>query len=307
MEEKEKQAHRSGFVAIVGRPNVGKSTFINAVVKQKIAAVSPKPQTTRNRILGIRTVPGSQMVFLDTPGIHDSSRELNRAMLDVISGATQAVDVLLYLVDSRVETLEAEEEFALSRVADVKATRILVPNKIDLVKRHSLLPLIERFTAGGRFDEVVPVSALTGENLEKLLTVVEGKLPVGPAFYPEDQISDQPERQLAAEIIREKVFRMTEQEVPYGCAVVVEAWDEVAERKLIRIHATIHVEKDSHKRIVIGKKGSMLGQIGQAAREELEELLGTKIYLELFVRVERNWTKDPRAMRRLGLLDQAEE
>ncbi len=296
--------HRSGFVAIVGRPNVGKSTLLNNLVRYKVAIVTHKPQTTRNRIVGIRTTENSQIVFVDTPGIHDSSKPLNRAMLDVVRKTIADVDVILYMVDSRREQLDAEERFTLEVVSRTNAPRILVPNKVDLVKKEELLPLIARFTEAVSFEEVVPISALKGEGLETLMEVVTSHLPEGPRYYPPDQMSELRERDIAAEIIREKIFLLTHREIPYSSAVVVEEFKEVPERELLHIQATIHVEKNSQKGIIIGKGGSMLKKIGQTAREELERLFGAKVFLELYVRVEKNWTRDPKALRKLGLLEQ---
>jgi GTP-binding protein Era len=295
--------HRSGYVAIVGQPNVGKSTLLNALLDTKVAIVSDKPQTTRNRILGIRTDERSQIIFVDTPGIHQPTKELNRIMLDIVRQSIAEVDLILYLADSQQKTWTEAERFTLEVVAGAKAPKFLVPNKIDLIEKRLLLPLIERYSAAATFEQVIPISARTRDGLDQLVSEIVTRLPEGPRYYPSDQLSEAPERDIAAEIIREKIFLLTEQEIPYSSAVVVEQFEEVPERRLTRIHATIHVEKASQKGILIGKGGQMLRRIGEAARLEIERFLGTKVFLELFVRVEKNWTRDPKALRRLGLLE----
>jgi len=295
--------HRSGYVAIVGQPNVGKSTLLNALLNFKVAIVSSKPQTTRNRILGIRTDANSQIIFLDTPGIHQPTKELNRAMFDVVQRAVSEVDLILYLMDSQEKGWTEAERFTLEVISKATPPRILVPNKIDLIPKPQLLPIIDRYQQAGSFEEIVPISALKREGLELLIETILKRLPEGPRYYPEEQLSDAPERDLAAEIIREKIFILTDQEIPYASAVVVEKFEEVPTRRLSRIYATIHVEKPSQKGILIGKGGTMLRKIGEAARLEIERMLGTKVFLELFVRVEKNWTKDAHALRKLGLLE----
>lgn len=295
--------HRSGYVAIVGQPNVGKSTLLNMLLNFKVAIVSSKPQTTRNRIVGIRTDEKSQVIFVDTPGIHQSSKEFNKLMLESARRAISDVDLILYLVDSREEKWTDDERYTLELLKTAKAPLLLVPNKIDLIEKNKLLPLISRYITEGGFESVVPISAQTGDGIDRLMQEVVSRMPEGPRYYPEDQISDVTERDIAAEIIREKIFHETSQEIPYSCAVLIEQFEEVPERRLTRIHGTIVVEKPSQKGILIGKGGQMLRKIGETARLEIERLLGTKVFLELFVRIEPNWTRDTRALRKLGLLE----
>lgn len=295
--------HRSGYVAIVGRPNVGKSTLLNALLNYKLSIVSSRPQTTRNRVLGIRTDATSQIIFVDTPGIHVPNKELNKAMFDVVKRAISEVDLILYLCDSQEKEWTDEERFTLEVISEVRAARILAPNKVDLIQKEKLLPLIERYTQAAKFEEIVPISAQERDGIDQLVNVLIKYLPEGPRYYPEEQLTDISERDIAAEIIREKIFLHTIHEIPYSSAVVVEQFEEVPEKRLTRIHATIHVEKPSQKAIVIGKGGQMLRRIGEEARMEIERMLGTRVFLELFVRVEKNWTRDPRALRKLGLLE----
>lgn len=295
--------HRSGYVAIVGQPNVGKSTLLNKLLDFKVAIVTSKPQTTRNRVVGIRTDERSQVIFVDTPGIHQSDKELNKLLLETARRACADVDLILYLVDAQQRDWTEAERFTLDTIRTAKAPRLLVPNKIDLIQKVQLLPLIERFNRELPFEANIPLCAETGDGIEHLMTEIIQRLPEGPRYYPEDQVSDMTERDIAAEIIREKIFLETSQEVPYSSAVFVEQFEEVPERRLSRIHATIVVEKTSQKGILIGKGGSMLRKIGESSRLEIERLLGTKVFLELFVRVEPNWTRDTRKLRKLGLLE----
>lgn len=295
--------HRSGYVAIVGQPNVGKSTLLNKLLDFKVAIVTSKPQTTRNRVVGIRTDEQSQVIFVDTPGIHQSDKELNKLLLDTARRACADVDLILYLVDAQQKDWNDAERFTLETIRTAKAPRLFVPNKIDLIEKVQLLPLIERFNKELPFEANVPISAETGDGIDRLMAEIVQRLPEGPRYYPEDQVSDMTERDIAAEIIREKIFLETSQEVPYSSAVFVEQFEEVPERRLSRIHATIVVERPSQKGILIGKGGSMLRRIGESSRLEIERLLGTKVFLELFVRVEPNWTRDSRKLRKLGLLE----
>jgi len=295
--------HKSGYVAIIGQPNVGKSTLLNTLLNFKVAIVSSKPQTTRNRIVGIRTDELSQVIFVDTPGIHQSTKELNKLLLETAKKAISDVDLILYLVDSQVGRWTDEERFTLEVLKTSTVPKLLVPNKVDAIEKNRLLPLIERFVETGGFDAVIPISALNGDGVDRLMKEVLLRMPEGPRYYPEDQISDLTERDIAGEIIREKIFLETTQEIPYSCAVIIEQFEEVPERKLTRMHATIVVEKQSQKGILIGKGGSMLRKIGESARLEIERLLGTKVFLELYVRVEPGWTRDARALRKLGLME----
>src|SRR5574341_1126569 len=299
-EDKEKQAppFRSGTIAIVGRPNVGKSTLLNQLLGEKIAIVSPKPQTTRNRVTGIRTTETSQMVFLDTPGIHQARSLINRRMVDVALATLHEVDGVLWLL-AAPERIGPEDERIAEVLGGVTNPVFVLLNKIDLVAKGKLLPLIQRCSELLPGKEIVPISALKGENLPLLLELIEKGLPEGPKLFPEGEFTDQSERFLASEIIREKIFLLTREEIPYGVAVTIDEFTEKEEKNLIIIKATVHTDRDSHKGILIGKRGAMLKEIGTQAREELEALLGCKIFLELFIRVDEGWTRDPNALREM--------
>ena len=301
-ENKEKQAppFRSGTIAIVGRPNVGKSTLLNQILGEKVAIVSPKPQTTRNRVTGIRTTETSQMVFLDTPGIHQARSLLNRRLVDVALATLHEVDGVLWLLAAQ-ERIGPEDERIAEVLGGVTNPVFVLLNKIDLVAKGKLLPLIQRCSELLPGKEIVPISALKGENLPLLLELIEKGLPEGPKLFPEGEFTDQSERFLASEIIREKIFLLTREEIPYGVAVTIDEFTEKEEKNLIVIQATVHTERNSHKGILIGKRGAMLKEIGTKAREELEALLGCKIFLELFIRVDEGWTRDPNALREMGL------
>jgi GTP-binding protein Era len=278
---------KSGFVAILGRPNVGKSTLLNALVGSKIAIVTAKPQTTRDAIQGIVTRPEGQIVMVDSPGVHEASQELGRRMMREVRRATSGCHLVLLLADAE-SGIRPDDRAALEIVKSVETPALLVLNKIDLLRpKGALLPLIEQWRQLHEFQEVVPISAQKGKNLDLLLKLVFDHLPDGQPFYPEDFITDQPERFLAAELIREQVILTTGQEVPYSTAVMIEKWEETP--RLLHIGATILVERDGQKRIVIGAKGQKLKQIGTAARVQLEEQFGRKIYLELFVKVRAKW------------------
>lgn len=294
------EAHRSGFVAIVGRPNVGKSTLLNQLLGEKIAIVTPKPQTTRNRIRGIKTMANAQVIFLDTPGIHRARSLINRRMVEVALATLDEVDGVLWLLDAS-ERIRSEDEDIAGALAQSEAAVWILLNKMDLISKGKLLPLMQGCADLLPEREIVPVSALKGENLPLVLDLIVKQLPEGPRYYPEGEITDQTERFLAAEIVREKVFLLTREEIPYGATVVVEEFSEKEERNLIVIKAAIHVDRESHKPILIGKRGSMLKEIGVQAREELERLLGCRIFLELFIKVHKGWTQDPHALSSLGL------
>ncbi|MBI2364433.1 MAG: GTPase Era [Deltaproteobacteria bacterium] len=298
--EKQPLTFRSGTIAIVGRPNVGKSTLLNQILGEKVAIVSPKPQTTRNRVTGIRTTEASQMIFLDTPGIHQARSLLNRRMVDVALATLHEVDGVLWLL-AAPERIGPEDERIAEMLAAVTNPVFVLLNKIDLVSKGRLLPLIQRCSEMLPGKEIVPISALKGDNLPLLLELIEKGLPEGPKLFPEGEYTDQSERFLASEIIREKVFLLTREEIPYGVAVTIDEFTEKEEKNLIVIKATVHTERDSHKGILIGKRGAMLKEIGTKAREELEALLGCKIFLELFIRVDEGWTRDPNALREMGL------
>ncbi len=284
-----KKKHVSGFVAILGRPNAGKSTLLNALLGQKVAIVAPRPQTTRNAIQGVLTTPQAQVVFVDTPGIHKSTTMLNKRMMDTVRASAQT-DVVLYLIDAG-SPLTEEDSQAIDLVKKLEAPVIAVLNKVDRVTpKEKLLDVITKLTALHAFADYVPVSALKGEGLDVLRKEIVARLPEGPPLYPEDYLTDQPERFLAAELIREQVLKLTREEVPHAVAVMIEKWEDTP--KLIRIAATIYVERTGQKSIVIGAGGSMLKRIGTDARKQIETLTGKKVFLETFVKVQPNWRED---------------
>lgn len=289
---------RSGFVSIIGRPNVGKSTLLNRILGDKIVITSDKPQTTRNRIQGIHNLPGCQMVFIDTPGIHRATSKLNKYMVDVALSSIKEVDVILFLVEADAKPAH-QEGMILELLARAEAPVFLIINKIDLVAKETLLERIAAYAALYPFREIVPLSALNGDGVERLVELIYGTLPEGPAYFPDDILTDLPERFIVAEIIREKVFRLTHDEVPYSVAVVVESFKERADG-LISISATINVERESQKGIVIGRKGEMLKKVGMQARLDIEELLDTRVFLELFVRVSSDWSDNTRMLKEFG-------
>jgi GTPase len=295
---------RAGFVAIIGRPNAGKSTLLNRYVGQKVAIVTSKPQTTRNRIQGIVTRREGQIVFIDTPGLHDPDTLLNKQMMREVAAALEGIDLLLMMVDAS-RTLPHADSLLLDKGQRFSGKTILALNKIDRVARPKLLPLMDVFAKAFPFAALVPISALKGDGCEELLEQIVAKLPEGEAFFPEDQITDQPERFLAGEIIREKAVALTYHEVPHALAVMVDQFEE--KPKLLRIHATLNVERDSQKKILIGHKGDMLKKVGTKARKELEKLLGTKIFLEMFVKVVPDWRENPQKVRELDWHKQLEE
>jgi GTPase len=291
---------RSGYIAIIGRPNVGKSTLLNQILGEKVAIVSPKPQTTRNRITGIRTTESCQIIFLDTPGIHQSHSLMNRRMADTAMQTLDEVDGILWMLDTHGKIKQEEERIA-ETLRGVETPVLILLNKIDMISKGKLLPLIEHCAQLLPEKEIVPVSALKGDGLSIVLEIVEKWLPEGKPFFTEGEYTDQTERFLASEIVREKVFLLTREEIPYGVAVTIDEYTEKEEKNLIVISATIHTERDSHKGILIGKRGSMLKEIGKQAREELEALLGCRIFLELFVRVDADWTQNPHLLTEMGL------
>jgi GTP-binding protein Era len=297
---KEKTDFRAGYIAIIGRPNVGKSTLLNQILGEKVAIVSPKPQTTRNRITGIRTTESSQIIFLDTPGIHQGRSLVNRRMVDTAMQTLDEVDGVLWLLDAH-DKIKQEEERIAETLRGVETPVLILLNKMDLVSKGKLLPLMGRCAQLLPDKEIVPVSALKSEGIPMILDVVEKWLPEGAPFFTEGEYTDQSERFLASEIVREKVFLLTREEIPYGVAVTIDEFTEKEDKNLIVISATIHTERDSHKGILIGKRGAMLKEIGQRARAELEALLGCRIFLELFVRVDPNWTQNPHMLAEMGL------
>lgn len=292
--------HRSGFVAILGRPNVGKSTLLNQLLGEKIAIVSPKPQTTRNRILGIKTLPQAQMVLLDTPGIHRARSLLNRRMVDTAKRSIEEVDLALWVLDVRAG-IKGEDEDIGMLLKERGGPSLIVLNKIDAVAKVQLLPVMERCVAILPATDIVPISARRGDNMAVLVDEIVKCLPVGPRYYPEEELTDQSERFIASEIIREKIFLLTRQEVPYATAVTIDSFQEKKEGALAVIAATIHAERETQKPILIGKGGAALKRIGEGARAELERFLGCKVYLELAVTVSPEWTRDPRTLAEFGL------
>lgn len=293
--------HKSGFVAVVGRPNVGKSTLINTLIGQKIAIMSDKPQTTRNRIMCILTKPDVQMVFLDTPGIHKPHTKLEENMERAAENTLKDVDAILFLVDAS-QRLGPGDRFIIEHLKYTKQPVILVINKLDLIEREQVLPIISSYTKLYDFAAVVPISALNETNTDNLVAEITKYMPAGPQYYPDDMVTDQPERLIVAELVREKVLQLTRDEVPHAVAVDV---DEMATRPKgdVYIRATIYVERDSQKRIVIGNKGSMLREIGQLARQDIEQLLAAKVYLDLWVKVKKDWRNSAGMLHAFGLDD----
>ena len=294
---RKKSKLRSGFVSIIGRPNAGKSTLLNALVGTKLAIVADKPQTTRTIIQGIWNTPEAQVVFLDTPGIHKADSLINKRMMQEVRNALDERDLLLYLVDA-TRRIDAEDDHALDLLRKAETPAFLVLNKIDRVQpKNNLLPFLDAWKEKFDFKQYLPVSALRGEGLDQLRAAIVEALPKGPAYFPPDQVTDQPERFLAAELIREKILHETRQEVPHSVAVFVEVWEE--KRTLTHIMATIYVERDGQKAIVIGSKGATLRNIGTLARQDIEAMLGRKVFLELFVKVRENWRENPRFLNEL--------
>jgi len=287
---------KSGFVAILGRPNVGKSTLVNRLVGEKVAIVSPKPQTTRNRIQGIVSRSDAQIVLIDTPGIHDPESALGRMMMDEVAQAQEGIDAAVLMIDAAHADAPADRKLR-EILGKLRGPVILALNKIDLVAKPHLLPLIDAWHKEHDFQEIIPISARTGDGCGILAEAIVRLLPEGNPYFPQDQTTDQPERFLAAEIIREKAIRATREEVPYSIAVIVDRFEE--SDRLVRIYATILVERYSHKGILIGKGGSMLKGIGTDARMELEKILGVHLYLGLLVKVDPGWRNDPRKVRQL--------
>jgi GTP-binding protein Era len=292
-------AFKSGYISILGRPNVGKSTLFNRLLGEKMAIVAETPQTTRNRILGIVNGEGGQLIFLDTPGIHEGRTELNQRMVKTALASGQDADVLLFLIEVPSPLIEKDRQM----IGSLKGSRgvpFLVINKIDRVKKETLLPIMDQYRRLHPFEKILPISAASGEGVDLLLEEILKVLPESPPYYPEDMMTDQTERFLVSEIIREKVIRHCYQEIPYSTAVTIEAFQERSEKNLVVIKGTIHVEKSSQRKIIIGREGQMLKKIGEAARKEMEVILGKGVFLELWVNVEKNWTHDPRALNRLG-------
>jgi GTP-binding protein Era len=295
---------RTGFVAIVGRPNAGKSTLVNTLVGRKVAIVSPRPQTTRNRIQGILNRDGAQVVLIDTPGIHQAKNVLSRMMMDEAQHAIESVDVLSLIVDAAAE-FGAGDQFSLDWVKRFHGPIFLLLNKVDSVRKQLLLPLIERYSGLYDFAEVFPISALTGEGCPALVDGWLARLPESPPYFPSDQFTDQPERFLAAELIREKAIQATREEVPHAIAVLVDSFEE--KKELVKIRATLYVEREGQKGILIGRRGETMKKIGTQARKEIESILGTHIFLELFVKVQPNWRQNSVLVRQLDWHRQLEQ
>jgi GTP-binding protein Era len=290
-------ATKSGFVSIVGRPNVGKSTLLNSIIGQKVAIVSDKPQTTRNRIQGIYTTSRGQVIFIDTPGIHKPKHRLGEYMADITSRALREADLILYVVDASVPP-GVGEDYIINSLINLEPSVFLVPNKIDLVDESQVMNVIQRLGTKMKFAEVIPVSAARNRNLDRLVDALFDYLPEGPLYYPEGEYTDQPERFIVAEFIREKALYLTREEVPHSLAVEIEDFEP--RNNLIYVRATIYTERESQKGIVIGRNGSMLKKIGQMARQDIENLLGSQVYLELWVKVKKDWRNNEVQLRNLG-------
>ena len=291
-------AHKSGFAAVIGRPNVGKSTLINALIGQKIAIMSDKPQTTRSRILCILTEEDAQVIFLDTPGVHKPKHKLGDYMAKATEGALHGVDVVVFVVDV-TEKMGAGEQYILKQLANVRVPVLLAVNKVDCIPRQQSLPIIESYAKVYDFAGIVPISAREGENLDGLLGEIKKYLPEGPQYYPADMVTDQPERLIVAELVREKVLALTRDEIPHAVAVDIEEMTTRVKGD-VYIRAVIYVERESQKGIVIGAHGALLRTIGQRARADMETLLGTKVYLDLWVKTRKDWRNRASALREFG-------
>ncbi|SDN08944.1 GTPase Era [Sediminibacillus halophilus] len=292
-------AYKSGFISIIGRPNVGKSTFMNRVIGQKIAIMSDKPQTTRNKIQGVLTEKDAQMVFIDTPGIHKPKHKLGDFMVKVAENTLNEVDAVMFMINAE-EGYGRGDQFILDRLQNVSNPVFLIINKIDQVHPDDLLPLIDEYKDRYDFEEIIPISALEGNNVDHLLHVLKSHLPEGPQYYPEDQITDHPERFIISELIREKALQLTREEIPHSIAVVIDNIEVREKGGSVFIQATVVTERKSQKGIIIGKQGSMLKEIGKRARQDIEALLGTKIYLELWVKVQKDWRNRPSQLTEYG-------
>jgi GTP-binding protein Era len=289
----------SGFVALVGPPNVGKSTLLNRILNEKLAIVSPKPQTTRNRIIGVYHGEGYQMVFIDTPGIHRTYTPLHKSMVASAQAVFKEVDVIAAMIDMHHPDA-SEISIILSNLRRSKIPSLLVINKIDRGEKAKLLPIMDAYRKRYPFAAIIPISALTGDGVDRLLKQLQSMLKAGPALFPPDMKTDQSESFLVSEMIREKIYHLTTRELPYSSAVTVESMEENSEKNMVSIEARIHVESESQKGILIGQGGRMIKSIGQASRQDIERMLGSKVFLDLKVRVEKNWSKNPLALRRLG-------
>jgi GTPase len=295
----ESKTFKSGFISIIGRPNVGKSTFLNRVIGQKIAIMSDKPQTTRNKIQGVLTLDDAQMVFIDTPGIHKPKHRLGDFMMKVAQNTLKEVDLILFMVNAE-EGFGRGEEFILEKFQSINTPVFLVINKIDRIHPDELLPIIDSYKEKYAFQQVVPISALEGNNVDRLLSQIKAVLPEGPQYYPADQVTDHPERFIITELIREKALQLTREEIPHSLAVVLDKMERQGNKDIIHVMATIIVERDSQKGIIIGKQGGMLKEIGKRARIDIENLLGSKVFLELWVKVQKDWRNRMSQLREYG-------
>jgi GTP-binding protein Era len=292
------EGFKSGFVALIGRPNVGKSTLMNYIIGQKVAIMSDKPQTTRNQIRGVYTDERGQIIFLDTPGIHKPKSKLGEYLVKTAQNALNEVDLVLFLVDAS-EGLGPGDRYIIEHLKGIKTPVFLVINKIDQVHPDDLLPLVDQYRQLHDFTEFVPISALQGNNTSTLVRLIFERLPEGPAYYPADQVTDHPERFIVGELIREKVLFLTREEVPHSVAVIVEEMKQ-RENGAVYVRATIYTERDSQKGILIGKRGSMLKEVGRLAREEIERLFGSKVFLDLWVKVKKDWRNEEFLLRQFG-------
>ncbi|WP_251520558.1 MULTISPECIES: GTPase Era [unclassified Staphylococcus] len=293
--------HKSGFISIIGRPNVGKSTFMNHVLGHKIAIMSDKAQTTRNKIQGVMTQDDAQIIFLDTPGIHKPKHKLGDYMMKVAKNTLSDTDAIMFMVNV-TEEIGRGDEFIMEMLKDVKTPVFLVLNKIDLVHPDALMPRIEQYKEYMEFTDVIPISALEGLNVDHFIEVLKSYLPEGPKYYPDDQISDHPEQFVVSELIREKILHLTSEEIPHAIGVNVDRMIKESEDR-VRIEATIFVERDSQKGIIIGKGGKKLKEVGKRARIDIERLLGSKVYLELWVKVQKDWRNKVNFIRQMGYLE----
>ncbi|HDJ2047793.1 GTPase Era [Staphylococcus aureus] len=293
--------HKSGFVSIIGRPNVGKSTFVNRVIGHKIAIMSDKAQTTRNKIQGVMTRDDAQIIFIDTPGIHKPKHKLGDYMMKVAKNTLSEIDAIMFMVNAN-EEIGRGDEYIIEMLKNVKTPVFLVLNKIDLVRPDELMPKIEEYQSYMDFTEIVPISALDGLNVDHFIDVLKTYLPEGPKYYPDDQISDHPEQFVVGEIIREKILHLTSEEIPHAIGVNVDRMVKESEDR-VHIEATIYVERDSQKGIVIGKGGKKLKEVGKRARRDIEMLLGSKVYLELWVKVQRDWRNKVNFIRQIGYVE----
>ncbi|WP_338750179.1 GTPase Era [Bacillus sp. FJAT-52991] len=291
--------YKSGFISIIGRPNVGKSTFLNRVIGQKIAIMSDKPQTTRNKVQGVYTKEEAQMIFIDTPGIHKPKHKLGDFMMKVAVNTLKEVDLVLFMINAE-EGYGRGDEFIIDKLQGIQTPVFLVLNKIDQIHPDQLMELIEQYKDLYPFKEIVPISALEGNNVERLLAQIEEILPEGPQYYPADQVTDHPERFIVSELIREKVLHLTREEVPHSIAVVIDKMERREDKDIINVMATIVVERDSQKGIVIGKRGSLLKEVGKRSRIDIENLLGSQVFLELWVKVQKDWRNKQSNLRDFG-------